>query len=457
MNNQGDGRRRRRALSPSIILIASFAITILLGAAVLMAPAMSDGAPLRPVDALFTATSAVCVTGLIVVDTGTQFSRAGETVILLLIQIGGLGIFTFSTFFMLILTGETSLRSRMVIMETMTHFPYRNLFRLLTNIVLFTLGAEALGALSLWLALRGEYGDGEGLYLAIFHSVSAFCNAGFSPWSTNLEAYSGSVPVCLTVMVLIVLGGLGFAVVTEVGARLSRKRVGYRRVSLNTRVVLGTTGLLICAGAVLFWLLEIGNVLKGRPPLEHVLVPFFQSVTARTAGFNTVPIGSCTSATLLVLIGLMFIGASPGSVGGGVKTTTFTVYVAIILAHLRGRENPELCGRTIPKQVSSKALATIATAFALVIVSTVLVLVIEGERLRSGDPQFLDYLFEVVSAFGTVGLSTGVTPGLSPASKLVIIATMFAGRVGPLGLALALFGQESAQRYKYPEENVMIG
>lgn len=457
MNNRlSNGRRNRRAFSPSVLLVAGFAVTILVGTVALLAPIMSADARLGLVDALFTATSAVCVTGLIVVDTGTHFSRAGEIVILLLVQIGGLGIFTFSTFFMLILTGETSLRSRMVIMETMTHFPYRNLFRLLRNIVMFTCGTEALGALSLWLALRGEYGDGEGLYLAVFHSVSAFCNAGFSLWPTSLEEYSHSVPVCVTMMILIVLGGLGFAVVSEVSGRLFGRRRGYRRVSLNTRIVLGTSATLICVGAIVFWLLEIGNVLNGRSPLEHVLVPVFQSVTARTAGFNTVPIARCTSATLFVLIALMFIGASPGSVGGGVKTTTFTIYVAIILAHLRGRENPELYGRTIPKQVSSKALATVATAFALVLVATLLVLAIEGQS-SVGSPQFLDYLFEVVSAFGTVGLSTGVTSGLSTASKLVIIGTMFIGRVGPLGLALVLFGQETGQRYKYPEENVMIG
>jgi len=410
------------------------------------------------VDALFTATSAVCVTGLTVVDTGTHFSRVGQWVILVLLQIGGLGIFTFSTFFMVLLRGETTLRGRLVIQEAMTHFPHRNLMLLLRNILLFTFGAEAVGTLLLWLAFRERLGGPTALYYSIFHSVSSFCNAGFSLWSTSFEEYAGNAPVCLTVMALIILGGLGFTVVTEVGVRMIPKRQEFRRLSLNSRVVLTTSAALITSGALLFYLLEHGNSLAVRPLPEQILASFFQSITARTAGFNTIRIGELTSATLFILIILMFIGASPGSTGGGIKTTTFTIYLVVIASYLRGKESANIFGRTIPTPIASKALATIAAGFLLVIVSTVLIVILEG---RNGDPasreSFLPCLFEAVSAFGTVGLSTGITPLLEPLSKFVIVATMFAGRVGPLALALSLLGRGAEQRFRYPEENVMIG
>lgn len=446
---------RRDPLSPSTILVAGFVGTIAAGTVLLMLPMMSARERLGFVDALFTATSAVCVTGLTVVDTGSYFTRSGQWVILLLIQIGGLGIFTFSTFFMLILRAKTTLRGRLVIQETMTHFPYRNLLKLLRNILLFTFGAEALGAFCLWLSFRGQ--PGAGAYVSIFHAVSAFCNAGFSIRSDSLEQYRASLPVCLTIMTLIILGGLGFAVVTELAARPFAKR-SRRRFSLNSRVVLVTTSTLIVVGASLFWLLERHNALASMPLSEQALASVFQSITARTAGFNTVPVADLTSATLFVLIALMFIGASPGSVGGGVKTTTFAIYVMMIISYLRGKENVELFGRTIPREIASKALATIGTSFAVVIVSALLIQVLEAPRVDpAARAHFLDWLFEVVSAYGTVGLSTGRTPGLGTAGKLVIVGTMFAGRVGPLGMALSLFGRDTARRFKYPEENVMIG
>jgi len=457
-SNSKDTGRRREPLSPSTILVAGFALTIAAGTLILMIPAMSAGERLGSVDALFTATSAACVTGLVVVDTGGHFTSLGQWVILALIQIGGLGIFTFSTFFILLLRGKTSLKGRLVIQETMTHFPYRNLLRLLRNIMFFTFGTEVLGAVCLWLAFKETAAGSARVYLSVFHSVSAFCNAGFSLWSDSLERYAANAPVCLIIMTLVIAGGLGFTVVTDIGANIFGKRTGFRRWSLHSRIVLTMTPALIIVGALLFWLLEHGNILAGRPPSEQALVSFFQSVTARTAGFNTTPIVGLTSATLFILIALMFIGASPGSVGGGVKTTTFAIYIMMIVAYLRGKENVELFGRTIPREITSKALAMIGTSFAVVVVSALLMQILEG---RGVDPaehtHFLDWLFEVVSAYGTVGLSTGVTPELRTASKLVIIGTMFAGRVGPLGIALSLFRQEAVQRFKYPEENVMIG
>ncbi len=450
--------RGRISHSPSTILISGFAITILIGTAVLMLPPMSSTGRLDLVDALFTATSAVCVTGLVVVDTGTHFTQAGQITVLSLIQIGALGIFTFSTFFALILGSKTSLRGRLIIQETMTQFPYRNLAILLRNIVLFTFGAEAVGAFLLWLGFKENMSGNSAVYFSIFHSVSAFCNAGFSLCSTSLEDYAGNATVSLTIMALIILGGLGFAVITELASRPLRWRSGFRRMSLNSRIVLMTTGALILVGAFLFWILERHNTLMSMSPSDRVLVSFFHSVTARTAGFNTVPTSNLTSATLFVLIGLMFIGASPGSVGGGVKTTTFAIYVMMIVSYLKGRENVEVLGRTVPRQITSKAMVTIATSFGLVIVSALLLQIIEARgRALAEHTHFLDWLFEVVSAYGTVGLSTGVTAGLKDASKLVLVCTMFAGRVGPLGLVLSLFGREDTQRFKYPEENVMIG
>lgn len=451
-------RSRLRSLSPSTVLVAGFALTILIGTALLLLPGMCSGERIGFVDALFTATSAVCVTGLVVVDTGTYFTAAGQILILALIQVGGLGIFTFSTVFMVLLMGKPTLRGHLLIQEAMTQFPHRNLMGLLRNILLFTFGAEAIGALCLWLAFRERLGDGTAVYYSIFHSISAFCNAGFSLWSNSLEDYSGNITVCLTIMALIVLGGLGFTVIAELAQRMVQKRARARKLSLHSRVVLSTTTVLILGGAVIFWSLERNNVLAARPFREQALASLFQSVTARTAGFNSVPLSGLTSASLFTLVLLMFIGASPGSVGGGIKTTTFAVYAAMIISYLRGREHVEIFRRTVPAQITSKAMATITVSFFLVVVATLTIQILEGHHIQTPThTYFLDWLFEVVSAYGTVGLATGLMPGLGDISKLVIIGTMFAGRVGPLGLALSLFGSESAQHFKYPDENVMIG
>jgi len=451
-------RSRLQSLSPSALLVAGFALTILAGMALLMLPGMCSEERIGFVDALFTATSAVCVTGLVVVDTGTYFTRAGQWLILALIQIGGLGIFTFSTVFVILLMGKPTLKRHLLIQEAVTQFPYRNLLVLLRNILLFTFGAEAIGALCLWLAFKERLGDETAVYFSIFHSISAFCNAGFSLWPNSLEGYSGNMAVCLTIMILIILGGLGFTVIAEMAERMAGKRSKTKKLSLHSRVVLVSTALLILFGALLFGSLERNNVLASMPFPEQVLVSLFQSVTARTAGFNTVPLSGLASASLFTLVILMFIGASPGSVGGGVKTTTFAVYAAMIVSYLRGKENVEMFGRTIPVQITSKAMATIAVSFFLVIFSTLSIQILEGQHIHSPThTYFLDWLFEVVSAYGTVGLATGLMPGLGDISKLVIVGTMFVGRVGPLGLALSLFGREYVQRFKYPEENVMIG
>ncbi len=446
-------------MSPTIVLVASFAATILVGAVILKLPMMSVSRHIDFIDALFTATSAVCVTGLIVVDTGSYFTLTGQWVVLLLIQIGALGILTFSTFFVILLRGEASLRGRMLIQEAMTHFPYRNLFQLVRNILFFTFGAEAIGAVLLWLVFRARYGNAAAGYYSIFHAVSAFCNAGFSPWADSLMGYVDNASVNIIIMLLIIAGGLGFTVIIDIGKLFLPREEGLRRLSLHSRLVLTTTCALIVGGAALFWLLERVDVaFTGRPFFEQILASFFHSVSARTAGFNTVNIGGLANATLFLLIFLMFVGASPGSVGGGVKTTTFSIYLIMVVSYLRGKQHVEVFGRTIPPRIISKAIATTAMAFALIIVSTYLVQVFEtGRSGRVGPPYFMDWLFEVVSAFGTVGLSTGVTPTLNPAGKTVIIFTMFAGRIGPLGLVLSLFGREIEQRYKYPEENVMIG
>ena len=455
------GKKARPKLqlrSPSTLLALGFASTILVGTFLLMLPVMCSEERIGFVDALFTATSAVCVTGLVVVDTGTYFTHAGQLLILALIQIGGLGIFTFSTFFMILLMGKPSLRGHLVIQETMTQFPYRNLLGLLRNILLFTFGAEAVGALFLWIAFRPRLGNATAVYYSIFHSISAFCNAGFSLWSNSLEDYSGNLAVCLTIMILIIIGGLGFTVIAEMAGRVVRKEGRPKRLSLHSRVVLVTTATLILVGALLFWCLEHNNVLVSRPLSEQVLISFFQSVAARTAGFNTVPLSGLASASLFTLIILMFIGASPGSIGGGIKTTTFAVYMAMVISYLRGKRNVEIFGRTIPTKVTSKAMATVAVSFFLVVLSALSIQILEGQHIHSPThTYFLDWLFEVVSAYGTVGLATGLMPGLGNTSKLLIVGVMFIGRVGPLGLALSMIGREDVQQYKYPEENVMIG
>lgn len=432
-----------------------------LGTLLLSLPVAHAAEPVSVLDALFTATSATCVTGLTVVDTGTRFSAFGQAVILGLIQVGGLGLMTFAVFVGVALGGRVAFTERVVIQESMHHTPSAGVRRLVRHVLAFTLVSEAFGALWLWLRLREALPSGASVWSAVFHSVSAFCNAGFSLFPDNLSRYRGDLVVNLGITGLIILGGLGFLASMELRDQLAARlrRVRPPQATLHTRLVLLVTVVLLVSGALVYLVLERDNLLRGLPPGERLLAAWFLSVTPRTAGFNTVDYGQASSETLFFTIFLMFVGASPGSTGGGIKTTTFGLLVALVVARWRGRGRASVFHRTIPHAVMDRALLLAMLAWALVSLAIGLLVFAEsaGVPYERADPRFVALMFEAVSAFGTVGLSTGITPGLGAASKLVLIALMFVGRVGPLTLILAMSPRERRGRFRYAEENVMVG
>jgi len=449
-------------ISPARLLVISFATTILIGAVLLFLPISRVGpTPRQPVDALFTSTSAVCVTGLIVLDTGRDHSLFGQAVILGLIQIGGLGIMTFSNLILLAAGKKLGLSQRMVLEATHGEVLAVSPAQLIRRILLYTFTLEALGTLLLWVRFRSEYPLPRAVWLAVFHSISAFCNAGFSLFSDSFMGYRDDFLVNITVMGLIVAGGLGFVVFADVFSFLGDWRVKgkLRRLTLHSRVVLCTTVGLILGGALLLGVLEISNLLGGGPWHQPILSSLFLSITARTAGFNTMDTAQLTNATLLCVIVLMVIGASPGSTGGGIKTTTFAALWAMVFSRARNRPQTEMLDRTIPSEVIAKALATTAGFLLAILLGVILLQITEyaGQPHTAVRGLFLGHLFEVVSALGTVGLSTGVTPTLSAAGKGVIIACMFVGRLGPLVVAASLIGRRPRAAYTLPEERLMIG
>jgi len=382
-----------------------------------------------------------------------------------MIQLGGLGIMTFSTFFIYLLGGRISFGSRDLLQETLSQAPGHNLKALLITVFRATAVIEGVGALLLTLRFLIDMPLPRALYYGIFHSISAFCNAGFALFPDSFVSYQGDVTVNLIVTSLIILGGLGFVVVFEI-SRLRKVRLQRRSywhnlwvsLSLHSRLVLFTTAILIASGFVFFLLFEYNNAIENLPWGAKLLTSYFQSVTARTAGFNTLAIGTLTNPTLLMLIVFMIVGASPGSCGGGIKTTTFAIVSSLISSRIRDREEINLFHRRVPREVVSKAIAITFFSFTLVLVFTMLLLTTEvgGISHETSRGLFLEILFEVSSAFGTVGLSTGTTPTLSPVGRLLITLLMFIGRLGPLTIAMAVGGEKRA-RFKYAQENILVG
>ncbi len=440
-----------KMMTPSRVLVLGFAMLILLGAFLLTLPlATQDGNGMNFLNAFFTATSAVCVTGLVVVDTATTFTYFGQAVILVLIQVGGLGFMTFATMFAIILGKRITLKERLLLQEALNQVSLEGIVRLAKSVILISLTIEAVGALILTLRWSVDFGWTKALYYGIFHSISAFNNAGFDLFGhfSSLTAYVGDPITNITIMLLIILGGLGFAVLANLYAYRERK------LTLHTKIVLQVSGSLILIGSGIIFVLELTNPLTLGPlPLgTKVMAAIFQSVTPRTAGFNTINISDMYDTTLLSMIVLMFIGASPGSTGGGIKTTTFISIVLSVFSTFRSDPHVVLEGRTLPKDIIQKALAiTTLAAFLIFIMTSILTITEKAD--------FLTLFFEVTSAFGTVGLSLGVTPDLSSLGKVAIILTMFAGRVGPLTLAFFLSqkANKSSVHIKYPDERIIIG
>jgi trk system potassium uptake protein TrkH len=443
--------------APQRLLIASFAGLIAAGTALLLHPAATPpGHPIHLVDALFTATSATCVTGLTVRDTATEFTLFGQLVILALIQLGGLGIMTLSLLVLSLLGGRFSPVSRAILTQTLAGAGlWEDFWPLLKLVVRFTLAVEAAGAALLFLHWSPELGAGRAAYAALFHSISAFCNAGFSIFSTNLAAWRGDAFVNGVVAALIVLGGLGYLTVYELVER-GRRRA---RLSLHTKLALAVSAVLIAGGAALIWVLEVQHSFAQLPLGEQLLASLFQSVTCRTAGFNTVDIGALGPATLFVMIFLMFVGGCPGSCAGGVKTTTFGVLALTAWTRLRNRTHVNAFRRTISPATIVNTLSVTLGGLAVVSLGVFALLMVQHVASAAGrtHAQFVEYLFETVSALGTVGLSTGATATLTPLSRVLVTLLMFAGRVGPLTVAAALARQDELHDWQYPEEEIMVG
>ncbi len=434
------------------MLAISFAGAIIIGALILMLPLCSESGRLSFVDALFTSTSAICVTGLVVVDTATHFSLAGQIIILVLVQMGGLGIMTFSTMVLLAAGRSITINDRILVQEGYHPGSPRSFKSLVKNIFVFTVIIEGSGFVLLSLRFLRDHPWPRALYSGLFHSVSGFCNAGFSVYSDSLMGFRGDVFVNLVMAHLIILGGLGFLVIGEMvkaGSGFSR---GMKlRLSLHSKMVLISTTILIFGSFFLFLALEKDRALQSFSWKDKILASFFQAVTPRTAGFNTVDLTTLGTATILLLMLLMFIGASPGSTGGGVKTSTFGVVLAFVRSKVAARDSVHMFYRTIPSDNVVKALTLIALSLSLVFVAGFVVLVNQpGILLR-------DVFFEVFSGFGTVGLSLGITSRLSALSKIMVILMMYAGRIGPLTLLLAFSRRRALGKFEFIEERVLIG
>ncbi|PLT33783.1 TrkH family potassium uptake protein [Bacillus sp. V5-8f] len=439
-------------LDPPKILVLGFAALILIGAFLLTLPiATHDGKGLSFLNALFTATSATCVTGLVVVDTADTFTTFGELVILALIQIGGLGFMTFATFFFFLLGKRISLRERLILQEAMNNVSFAGIVKLVKRVLVFTAIIELAGAAILAIRFSFDMPIGKAIYWGIFHAISNFNNAGFdlNGEFRSLTPFVDDPTVVLTVCALITLGGIGFIVLNEL-----YEYHDTRRLSIHTKVVLATTLILTLGATILIFGFEYGNH-KTLEPLSFtgkVLGSLFQAVTPRTAGANTLPIGDLTQSTLFLIIFLMYVGAGPGSTAGGIKITTLAVLSATVWSQIRGREDVVMFRRRIVIETILKALTVATIGMFVVMAVTMLLTIIEDER-----HPFMMYLFEATSAFGTVGLSMGLTPELSPIGRLIIIFTMFAGRLGPLTLAFAVSVRRKPNAVRQPKGKIMIG
>jgi trk system potassium uptake protein TrkH len=445
--------------SPARIIILGFTLLISIGTSLLMLPAASAaGKQLGFVNALFTSTSAVCVTGLTVVDTGNAFSTFGQFILLILIQAGGLGIMTMSTLFLMLVGRRPGLVGQIVVQDAFTHSRERNIFSILKDVVLFTCVIEGLGIVLMFFCFLPGNNMKHALFLSIFHSISAFCNAGFSVFSDSFVEYRENWALNLVLCFLIISGGIGFLVLSELKLKFSFKRASLSRLSLHSKIVLSTTAILLVSGTFLITAMEWHNTLAPLSVPGRFLSAFFQSVTARTAGFNTLSIGNMANETLFLLILLMFIGASPGSCGGGIKTTSLATLVVLGTSRFCGHKRPQLFNRTISDVSVGKTISVIMLSMIVVCVGIMLLLMTEiGEVAHpQSRGKFLELLFEVVSAFGTVGLSTGITSGLSAMGKIILSSIMFLGRLGPLVVGVAL-SRDTVSRYHYAEETIMVG
>lgn len=436
-------------MHPAQVLAVGYLVVILVGTILLHLPiATTNPGSLPWLDCLFTATSATAVTGLIVVNTSSAFTIFGQVVIMLLIQFGGLGLMTMSTLLALVIGRRIGLQERVVMQKELGQFQLSGLVKVVKRVLLITAIIEGLGVVILFLRWQPLLGAKKALYYAVFHSVSAFCNAGFDLFGNSMQNFSQDFITLFTISSLLILGGLGFGVVTDLFHLPKNKRLTF-----HSRMVLRVSLILLVLGWAFVFFTEYSNpeTLGELSFGGKVLSAYFTSATTRTAGFESLPTGSLRTPTLFFAIVLMFIGASPASTGGGIKTTTFGVVVVTVFSIIRGKGETEVFQRRVAKETIIDALCIITLAMMLVFLDTIVLSFLETDK------EFLDLFFETVSAFGTVGLSTGITPDLSTISKIMLILTMYAGRVGPMTVLVALSKKRKTQNFRYPEEKILVG
>lgn len=441
--------KKKLKLNGVQILALGFLVLILIGGIILSLPISSQsGEPTNFLDAIFTSTSAVCVTGLITLNTSAHWSIFGQTVIITLIEIGGLGFMSFAVLISLILGKKITLRERLVMQEAMNTYSIQGLVRMVKYVLIFTVSVQFFGALLLSTQFVPEYGLSRGIFYSIFHSISAFCNAGFDLFGTSLVSFSNNSVVILVVSTLIIIGGLGFTVLLEI-----YEFKGIKKLSLHSKLVLITTGVLIFGGAILMLIFEYSNpnTIGLMNIKDKLLNSFFASVSPRTAGFNSIPTSDMTLASKFLTIILMLIGGSPGSTAGGLKTVTCGILVLTVISVIKGREDTEVFGRRFTKEIVYKAFTIVFIGLSLVIGVTMILSYTESGA------SFIDLLYESASALGTAGLTLGLTPNLSPIGKVLIMLMMYIGRVGPLTVMLALTRKRKKSGYKYPEGKILIG
>ncbi len=443
---------------PGLIPITGFLLLILIGTVLLSLPVSAAHGRLSWIDALFTATSASCVTGLITVDTASGLSHVGQWIVLAQIQVGGLGIMILSTLFLLMAGRRLGRGGRMVIQDTFTHSGEWSPTDVVRQVLAYTLAIEGLGAVLLFFRFLPALGPGEAARQGLFHAVSAFCNAGFSLFSDSLAGYRTDWALNGIVCFLIITGGIGFLVMAEIRAHFPWNRRRWARLSLHSRLAISASVLLVFIGTATLAGFEWHNTLAEMTRPQKLLAAFFQSVTARTAGFNTIPIEAMANESLFLVLIMMVIGACPGSCGGGIKTTTLATLLCLGGSKLRGWQKPQIFNRTVSEASVSRALSLTIVSITVITVATFFLLISELKDISylQSRGRFLELLFEAVSAFGTVGLSTGITPALSPVGKIIITATMFIGRIGPLVIIMALSRTREA-KYYYAEETIMVG
>ena len=463
-------RKISKEIGPTKILLISLIAVIIIGAFLLKLP-ICNNYPIKIIDSIFVATSATCVTGLTTIVPIEQFTIIGQVILLALIQIGGIGLMTLISVVIITVGKKLNLSDRIIIKESLNQDSFRGLAKLIKKICIYTFIVEVVGAALLAIRFIPDFGLGKGIWYSIFHSISAFCNAGFDLLGNNsLISYSGDWSICLTIMFLIIIGGLGFTVWDDIITNIKNKKK-IHNLTVHTKIVLLITAILLLMGTIFTFILECDNMqtMNGDSLGTKILKSAFQSTTLRTAGFYSIPQSELTSVSKLLSICLMFIGGSPASTAGGIKTVTLGVIILLVINYIKGRQEINIFSRKISTNAINRAIVVISISIFIVIMAISMLLITENfEREKNMDIQhsedinlsIVDIVFEVVSAFATVGLTLGITTQLSFAGKIIVILLMIIGRLGPITISIALFKKHKEAKQskaQYPYGNILIG